>query len=110
MKIEYKNNKLKKSFSDSRQIAKSYGTRAKNVKKRLEELVAATSLLDISMLPQANLHELKTPRKGEFAVDISANYRITFIPANDPVPYKEDGGLDLQRITEIKINSVEDYH
>ncbi|WP_332029941.1 type II toxin-antitoxin system RelE/ParE family toxin [Kaistella sp.] len=110
MKIEYKTHKLKKSFSDSRAIAKSYGTRAKNVKKRLEELIAAPHLMDISMLPQANLHELKTPRKGEFAVDISANYRITFVPANDPIPLKEDGGLDLQRITEIKINSVEDYH
>lgn len=110
MQIEYKTNKLKKSFSDSREIAKSYGTRAKNVKKRIEELIAASHLLDISMLPQANLHELKASRKGEFAVDISANYRITFVPANDPIPFKEDGGLDLQKITEIKINSVEDYH
>lgn len=110
MTVNYKNNKLEKSFSDFKAIAKNYGTRAKNVKKRIDELIAAKNLTDISMLPQANLHELKTPRKGEFAVDISANYRITFVPTNDPLPLKEDGGLDLSKITEIKINSVEDYH
>jgi len=30
--------------------------------------------------------------------------------ANDPVPRREDGGIDLERVTAIRILEVVDYH
>ena len=35
---------------------------------------------------------------------------ISFEPLGDPVPYDEDGHLDLIKVTAIQILGVEDYH
>jgi len=111
MQINYKPKKLEKSVKDSRAIIKNYGTRAKLVKKRLDELTAAPNLSDFKNIPQANCHELKNNRKGELAIDISANHRIIFLPDNEPVPTKADGGLNWEKVTRIIIISIgEDYH
>lgn len=64
MEIRYKSNKLEKSVKDAKSIIKNYGTRAKLVKQRLEEIKAAKSLFDYKFLPKANCHELKGNRKG----------------------------------------------
>lgn len=110
MKVRYKNNKLKKSVVDARAIIKNYGTRAKLVKQRLEEIKAAKSLADFQFIPKANCHELKGNRKGKLAIDISANHRIIFIPDHIPPPAKDDGGLDWDNVFEILIESIgEDY-
>lgn len=37
-------------------------------------------------------------------------WRLVLEPANDPLPRKEDGGLDLARITAVEIVEVIDYH
>jgi plasmid maintenance system killer protein len=110
MQISYKNNKLEKSLSSPREILKNYGTRAKNVNQRMEDLKAVANLYDLSLFPQANLHELKGDKKGSLAIDISANYRIIFKPDHETVPKKADGGLDWRAVTRIKIIEIEDYH
>ncbi len=110
MIIHYKSNKLQKSLSSPREILVNYGTRAKQVNTRMQELIAAVTLHDLTFLPQANCHELKGNFKGDLAVDISANFRIRFEPNHIPLPKKDDGGLDWKSVTEIKILSIEDYH
>jgi len=110
MQISYKNNKLEKSLSSPREIIKNYGTRAKNVNQRMEDMKAVANLHDLSLFPQANLHELKGDKKGSLAVDISANYRIVFKPDHQPIPQKDDGGLDWRAVTKIKLTDIEDYH
>ncbi len=110
MQIEYKSNKLKKTLSTPREIMANYGTRAKLVNKRMEELKAVVTLYDLSLIPQANCHLLKANFKGCLAVDISANYRIIFEPDHNPLPTIDDGGLDWKLVTDIKILTIEDYH
>ncbi|PSR51885.1 killer suppression protein HigA [Adhaeribacter arboris] len=111
MNISYKNNKLSKTVTSPKDILKNYGTRAKLVNQRIEELKAASTLEVMRTLPRANCHELSGNRKGEFAVDISANHRIIFEPNHNPVPQKEDGGINWAEITDITILAIgEDYH
>lgn len=111
MNISYKSNKLGKSVASPKDIMKYYGTRAKLVNRRIEELKAAATLEAMRTLPQANCHELSGDRKGEFAVDISANHRIIFEPDHDPIPQTEDGGINWTQITDITILAIgEDYH
>lgn len=110
MQISYKTRKLEKSVENAKAIVKNYGTRAKLVKQRLEELKAAPNLSDFRKMPQTNCHELKGDRKGQLAIDISANHRIIFVPDNEQTN-KEDGGLDWSKITKIRIIAIgEDYH
>ncbi len=110
MEVSYKTNKLKKQLTNPRELAKAFGQRAKKVNQRHGELKSSDTLAIVGLIPAANCHELKGANKGELAVDVSPNYRMIFEPYHDPLPEKEDGGLDWETVTKIQINRIEDYH
>lgn len=83
---------------------------AKKLKQRLMELKAADVLSDISHLPPARCHQLTGKESGIFSVDLEHPYRLLFIPADDPVPLCEDGGIDTKRVKEIEIVDIRDTH
>lgn len=83
---------------------------ATKLKQRLMELRAADSLAEISHLPPARCHEESQNRAGQFSVDLAHPMRLIFIPANDPVPRKADGGVDRSQVTEIEIIEIVDPH
>jgi plasmid maintenance system killer protein len=110
MKLNYKNKKLAKTVASLRDIAATYGTRAKLVILRKSDLEAAPNLETMRSLG-GDCHELVGNLKGKLAVSISGNHRIIFEPANEPLPVKVDGGLDWTKVTEITIIDIgEDYH
>ncbi len=43
-------------------------------------------------------------------MDLDGPYRLLFQPADNPVPEKDDGGMDWSRITAVCICRVEDTH
>ncbi|PKG41465.1 killer suppression protein HigA [Psychroflexus sp. MES1-P1E] len=108
MELSYKNNKLKKSLTTDKGIAKGYGTIAKKVKLRITQLNNADNLEVISKLQVLRLHQ--HIGKGTWSIDIQENWRILFEINQDPIPTLEDGGIDLKAITIISIESVEDPH
>lgn len=110
MKITFKNRKLAKTLTDPISLTKSYGSLAKKIHQRLIELGDAENLEVMKTILAARCHELGGTRKGEFAITVSANYRLIFEPHHQPVPRKQDGGLNWKEITEIQINEVTDYH
>lgn len=73
-------------------------------------LRAAASLAQVPVAKPDRLHELTGTYKGYFAVDLKHPYRLIFEPADVPVPRKEDGGIQKERVSSIRILSVEDYH
>jgi len=111
MKISCCTRKLAKIMNSKRDIIRTYGeVRGKVIMRRMAVLAAAECLADVPTGPPPRRHELVLNRKGQFAVDITENYRLTFEPTNDPLPVLKDGGIDLKAITEIRILGVEDYH
>jgi proteic killer suppression protein len=82
---------------------------ARKLKRRMAELNAAEVLADISHLPPPRLHELKN-RNGVFSVNLEHPKRLLFISANDPIPRKGDGGIDLHLVDEIEVIAIEDTH
>lgn len=109
MEISFKNNKLEKSFTDDRVLAKTYGTMAKKVKQRYEDLKSADNLFVISQYPAMRLHSYQG-NSGIWSIDIFKNQRILFTINQNPIPTLEDGGVNLKAIEIIKIESVEDPH
>ncbi len=83
---------------------------ARKVRQRMAELSAADTLAVVVKLPAARLHALKGNRKGQYAVDVKHPFRLIFEPAHDPIPTRDDGGVDLEKITRIRVLIVEDYH
>ena len=111
MDIVFGNTKLRKDSTDTRRACKKWGARrAKLVRRRLDELSAADNLEVMRTLPQARCHELKGNRAGQLSVDLEHPYRLLFSPAHDPVPRKDDGGLDWKRVTAVEILEVTDTH
>lgn len=111
MNIVFKNGKLAKIFNSEKELRKHYGEEnGRLIIRRLSVLRAAQTLADISQLPPERRHELSGSRKGEFAIDIKNPYRLILKPNHNPVPIKEDGGIDLKKVTDIIILDIEDYH
>ena len=111
MDILFKTRKLQKQCNSQVLLVRSYGPRcAKLIRRRLDELRAANSLQDIRSFPQARCHELKGNYAGKLSVDLEHPYRLLFRPVNDPIPRKDEGGLDWARVTAVEIIGVEDTH
>lgn len=111
MIIYFKTKKLQKLCSKGAEAIKSLGLkRGKKLKQRMMELAAAESLADISRVPPARCHELTGNRKGQFSVDLEHPYRLLFIPADDPIPERIEGGLNWMAITKIEIIDIADTH
>lgn len=111
MVILFDTTKLEKECTKEKLLVRTFGDRrAKLLKRRLNELAAANVLQDIRNLPQARCHELKGNLKGYLSVDLDHPYRLIFKPAHNPAPKKSDGGLDWEKVSEIRIIGVEDTH
>jgi plasmid maintenance system killer protein len=91
-------------------MTRTWGTiQAKKLRRRLDELKAASTLEVMQLLP-GRCHELKGDRAGQISLDLEHPYRLVFEPANDPVPRKRDGGLNWTAITAVRIIGVVDTH
>lgn len=110
MEITYKYRKLEKQLTEPKELVKSFGQLAVKIKMRLKNLTDADNLAIMRTIPAARCHELTGDRKGELAVNVSGNYRLIFEPLHDPIPKKDDGGLNWEEVTKIQINEIEDYH
>ena len=110
MDIAFSTIKLQKTLNTQNLLVKVHGPdRARRIRKRLDDLNAATTLEDIRSLP-GRCHELTGDRAGQLALDLDHPYRLIFTPAHDPFPVKDDGGLDWTAVTAVVILGVEDYH
>ncbi len=111
MDIIISDRKLGKICNQQSKLVKKYGShQAKLIRRRLDELSAAETLITMRYLPQARCHELTGNRAGQLSVDLVHPERLIFIPAHNPVPSKPDGGLDWSRVTAIEILGIEDTH
>jgi proteic killer suppression protein len=109
--ISFKNKKLEKEFSEEKALKRKWGAeQAKLIARRLTELAAAENLETLRRLPQVRAHELSGSRAGQISLDVKHPYRLLLIPDHEETPRKEDGGLDWQRTTKVKVLGVEDIH
>jgi plasmid maintenance system killer protein len=109
MEIAY-SNRVKKKLSSASEIKKAYGTMAKKVQNRLDEIKASPNLKVLMQIPAANCHALSGNKDGEWALDISANHRMIFEIDHDPVPKKDNGEIETVEVTDVKILDTTDYH
>lgn len=80
---------------------------AQRLRSRLADVLAAARVAD---LVAGHPHPLVGNRAGQFALDLDGGRRLVFEPDHDPVPCKEDGGIDWSSVTRIRIVFIGDYH
>lgn len=111
MNVRYKSKRLKKILSSAAAIKMNFGTNAKRVAQRMDDITSSPNLEVLCSIPSANCHRLTGDRKDEWAVDISANHRLVFKLDHDPIPLKKEGSINRIEVTNILIISAqEDYH
>lgn len=114
MDITFRNKKLEKFFNEGAQLEAAHGKkRAKKIRIRMNELRAADSLMDFwpPMSGPGRCHELtEGKRNRQLSVDLDHPYRLIFVPNHNPVPKRDDGGLDWTQVVAVKIIGVEDTH
>ena len=96
-------------------LAQQNTVRAKRLSLRLHELFGANTLADLGppLSGPARCHELvggESHNLHHISVDLEHPYRLIFVPEHDPLPFREEGGLDWSRVTAITILGVEDTH
>lgn len=111
MEIRFGTRRLERVFSSERDVRRMYGAAmAQVIRRRIALLVMADSLTEVPSLPPARRHSLSGIRRGQYAIDLAHPYRLIFEPNHNPVPFREDGGVDTDRVTSITILEVVDYH
>lgn len=111
MDIAFRTRKLERAFNAADALQKAYGARmARTVMLRMAVLRAAPSLAVVPTTPPDRRHQLVGDRDEQFAVDLVHPHRLVFEVNHEPVPRKDDGGIDAERVTAITVLDVVDYH
>ena len=111
MDIEFKSSKFRKLANSHKNLVRKYGPNmADLIGRRLGQLYAADNLDELPKIGKGRCHALKADRAGVLSMDLVHPQRLIFEPANDPVPLREDGGLDWSRVTIVRILEVADTH
>jgi proteic killer suppression protein len=75
----------------------------------MADVEAASTLEEFHGLP-GHCHELEGDRKGQLALQLAGAKRLVFEPDHDPLPLKDDGGLDWARVESVRVLEIVDYH
>lgn len=111
VEISFRTRRLERVFSSEREIRRAYGdVMAGIIRRRITLLIRANSLTEVPNRPPARRHSLSGRRMGQYAIDLAHPYRLIFEPNHNPVPRREDGGVDTDLVTSITIIEVVDYH
>ena len=115
MEINFNSPKIEKQCNSQKEAIRAFGPKVgKKLMLRMEQLRAVECMSDLNKLPhlQSSLrsHLLNPKKLGRFAVGVVDKWRIIFRPTRNPFPLKQDGGIDQEKVFEIDILSVEDYH
>jgi proteic killer suppression protein len=111
MLISFKTTRDQKNFSNKKALVVAFGPeQARKIMLRISEIQAASNLEVLRTIPQTRAHELTGNRKGQISLDLKHPYRLIIIPDHEDCPRKEDGGLHWEKVTKVKIITVEDTH
>ncbi len=111
MDINFARQKLEKTFNTMTTMKRAFGDRmAKTVAMRMKVLRHARTLGMVPVTKPDRRHQLEGDRAGQYAVDLVHPKRLVFEPNPNPMPRKEDGGIDTDQVTAITIIEVVDYH
>ena len=109
MELTYKSERLKDLCENKRfnnELSKKYGIDvAKKLPQRIIELKAFDSVNDIPVFPPFRRHKLEGDREGQFAIDITRQYRLIFRPEDNNIIIE-----DLREIKKIKIMEVSKHY
>lgn len=111
MELSFAKAKLRKLCTSSSELIQRYGPRqGRMILDRLNELEAAPTLAAAKQIPHLHVHQLTGDRAEQFAVTVVQPYRLIVSVADDPVPRRHDGGIDIAGVRAVTILEIVNYH
>jgi proteic killer suppression protein len=108
MDISFASPEIEKLCSEERAMQRKLGAScARKLRARLADLDTVATVRE---LIAGRPHPLKGDRAGQFALDLQGGKRLVFEPADEPIPYSEDGSIDWSQVTKARIVFIGDYH
>lgn len=109
MELYFGNQQLEAATRSIASSNRTWGVKcAAKLRQRLVELAAVEDLGVCARVPTHNLRSVIGHPNGRFAVRITETYRLVFEPAHDPVPFADDGFIDISRVTAIRFLAIEE--
>ena len=106
--ILFKDGKLEKLCREERVMVRRLGKPcARKLRARLKDLSAAACMLDVKV---GRPHPLQGRLAGCMALDLAGGKRLVLEAASEPVPKKEDGGIEWGEVTAVRVVFIGDYH
>ncbi len=111
MNIVFARRKLERTFNSVTALKGTFGDRmARTIAMRMAVLRNARTLSMVPVTRPERRHQLEGGRAGQYAVDLVHPKRLVFEPNHDPIPRKEDGGIDTDQVTAITVIEETNYH
>jgi len=79
----------------------------RKLRARLADLMAVSRVTE---LVASHPHPLSGNREGQFALSLDGACRLVFMPAHQPIPRRDDGGVAWHEVTAVRIVFIGDYH
>ena len=112
MQIFFRTNKLAKVCNNKSVAVKKLGKiSAAKLMQRLSQINAADKL-SVLMLPAmpGRCHKLKANRLNQYAMDLKHPCRLIFEPSNGTPGWKQENMIIENKVKEITIVEIKDYH
>jgi plasmid maintenance system killer protein len=98
MEVTFKTRKLEKQYEKSDKAIRAYGDlMGRKYVQRINIIKQAQDVDELCKLPGLHCHPLKGDRDGQWAVNLTRNYRLIFI-------------LEGDKLQIASIREVTDYH
>ena len=108
---DFQDKAFSRIFGSGRELRREYGdAKARSISLCPNALGSVGTLTELFALPPFRRRTLFGDRAGQYAVDLIQPYRLILAPAHDPLPEREDGGIDTDRITAVEIVAAVDCH
>lgn len=113
MEIYCNDKELRKILWKRRKPKKYDKHLADRIKERIAYLESKKNLGQVATENKYRLHPLKRERRGQYAIDLDEEARLTFEPSHIPIPIRDGEEMDLKRlksVTEITILEILPNH
>ena len=108
MQVNFKDARWQRRVSSEKELIKTYGPNlAKQIQTRMFQLVSVLNLEELLKI-QGKWKLLKGEMRNQISGRLPNGKRLVVTP--DEPKFKEDGGLDLSKITSITVMDITDYH
>ncbi len=111
MRVVYRTRTLEKACNLQKDGDRLWGRQiAGKVRLRIEQIRGADVLAQLRLIPGARFHQLTGDRAGQYAMDLTKNWRIIVEPWDELGAGVIVGEFSESAIDALRIYDVEDYH